>query len=861
MNKHSSCSRRAVAIVLGLLMGIVSPALATWSIAIADSESKEVAVGTVTCLTDLDLLASVPVVVVGTGAAAVQASGDFDGLRRPIIYTQLRQHTAPQDILTILESVTGHQSRQYGIADTMGRAVTFSGDSTFQWSGGVVGTIGTMTYAIQGNILAGDCVVPAIEDAVRNTPGDIPDKLMAGMEAAGLAGGDGRCSCTSSAPESCGCPPESFAKPGHIGGMIVARIGDLDDGNCNANGCADGNYFMRFNVAGQDVADPDPVLQLRQQFDAWREAHVGRPDAIHSRVRFDLTPQGPDCTPQPTMEITLLDWRGERVYAPIANVFVTHFYQSAGITVIGLPIDNGNGTYTVPLTPRQGVGTDIFSISVDDGIREVTLMPYPRLEYRAGDFNADFDVDLADYFDFADCLAGPDDPALPVACEDADFDGDADVDLADFALFAIDFTGSRIPDCNSNGIPDPCDINCEWPCADCNVAGCGQSADCNTNNIPDECELDCNGDGRPDDCDFTVTHNCCAERLDVGCSNPDIEACVCAADPYCCNVQWDRLCSAMVKEELCGFCPATDCNANNRLDVCDVAVGESPDCDGNNEPDECQNAALITDQPDDTIGCLTQSAMLSVTVDGLFPTYQWKFEGQPLSNSSSVSGVNTDTLTISNINSNRQGNYTVEATDGCLETESEPAYLQVPLIGSFSSQPQPVRSGCAGTNITFTVAITGASPAPTYRWHKNGVPLNNGGKYTGVTTPSLTISSIDFADESDVFTCVVSNACTSIESNPATIQIITPQFITQPQDACGELGETVVLTVEATSPNAIFYQWRKGTTTVAGGDTLTLENLEASDAGEYYAVAFTINPTCTGTSETATVQVGGCTTP
>ena len=59
---------RGLAAALSLVLG--ASAHATWSIVICDSETKEVAVGTVTCLTSYDLLALVPVVVVDKGAAA-----------------------------------------------------------------------------------------------------------------------------------------------------------------------------------------------------------------------------------------------------------------------------------------------------------------------------------------------------------------------------------------------------------------------------------------------------------------------------------------------------------------------------------------------------------------------------------------------------------------------------------------------------------------------------------------------------------------------------------------------------------------------------------------------------------------------
>ncbi len=45
-------------------------------------------------------------------------------------------------------------------------------------------------------------------------------------------------------------------------------------------------------------------------------------------------------------------------------------------------------------------------------------------------------------------------------------------------------------DCNNNGIPDECDIDCGPPGGPCDVPGCGQSADCQPNGIPDECELE-----------------------------------------------------------------------------------------------------------------------------------------------------------------------------------------------------------------------------------------------------------------------------------------------------------------------------------------------------------------------------------
>jgi len=60
-------------------------------------------------------------------------------------------------------------------------------------------------------------------------------------------------------------------------------------------------------------------------------------------------------------------------------------------------------------------------------------------------------------------------------------------------VFAAATTLAHADDCNSNGIPDECDIDCGEPGDYCYDTfpppQCGQSQDCNTNGVPDECDL------------------------------------------------------------------------------------------------------------------------------------------------------------------------------------------------------------------------------------------------------------------------------------------------------------------------------------------------------------------------------------
>ncbi len=430
-------SRLIGSLVAGAVVSLsLSPsALGTWSICLSDTETGEVAVGTVTCLTGLDLLALVPVVVVGKGSGACQSAGDFDGLRRPIIFDGLMQGDDPADILAELALVPGHISRQYGITDTMGGSITFTGAGAFAWAGGVTGTDGSLVYAIQGNVLAGSCVVPAIESAILGTNGDIPQKLMEGMIAAGAAGGDGRCSCLPNFPTVCGCPPRDFTKSGHIGGMIVSRIGDSDDPLCNAAGCADGDYFMRLNVANPSAGNPDPVVQLQALFSAWRAALVGRPDAMLSTVGFNPLVIPPNGVSTTTMTITLLDWQGLPVAAAVQSVTVQHAPDSAGLSSIGAAADKGGGVFTVTLTSGAVPGIDRFAVTADDGIRPVVLAPNSAFEYFAqGDIDGNGAVDVVDLLGVLGAWGPCSPPCL------ADLDGDGTVGVVDLLILLANWT-------------------------------------------------------------------------------------------------------------------------------------------------------------------------------------------------------------------------------------------------------------------------------------------------------------------------------------------------------------------------------------------------------------------------------------
>lgn len=62
-----------------------------------------------------------------------------------------------------------------------------------------------------------------------------------------------------------------------------------------------------------------------------------------------------------------------------------------------------------------------------------------------------------------------------------------------------------------------------------------------------------------DDLSISITDCCsqlhgCCETGAPGCNQPAVEGCVCSADPYCCDVEWDGQCVLEVDQLACGNC-------------------------------------------------------------------------------------------------------------------------------------------------------------------------------------------------------------------------------------------------------------------------------------------------------------------
>ncbi len=101
----------------------------------------------------------------------------------------LERGATPGETARILLRGDGDPARrQIGIVSADGSSSTYTGEGCMKWAGGRSGR----NYACQGNILAGEAVVAAMERAFLDTKGTLADRLYAALSAGDAKGGDAR---------------------------------------------------------------------------------------------------------------------------------------------------------------------------------------------------------------------------------------------------------------------------------------------------------------------------------------------------------------------------------------------------------------------------------------------------------------------------------------------------------------------------------------------------------------------------------------------------------------------------------------------------------------------------------------------
>ncbi|MFH1419883.1 MAG: hypothetical protein ABII12_16545 [Planctomycetota bacterium] len=401
-------------------------------------------------------------------------------------------------------------------------------------------------------------------------------------------------------------------------------------------------------------------------------------------------------------------------------------------------------------------------------------------------------------------------------------------------------------DCNSNGIPDVCEIDensaapggpfyctedCDPDCNDngipdaCDIAG-GQSQDCNDNDVPDECEPDVQltvvtADAKGGS---TVPNGSAARSL---CEIVSITAT--ANDGYCFS-GWTVNTGAVPADS-----DAPDTTVIADLDKT-VTAGFTQ---------------MIIEQPDDVAICEGSAAMFNVLVHGDYAAsaqYAWQLDGLPVLDGGAVSGATAATLQIDPAGAEHAGAYTCIVDCGCGTTTTEPATLTIGLDPGIVADPVDA-SACPGDSATFEVDASGTTLA--YQWQVDAgggfVDLEDGVHISGSQTATLTVNSIT-ANEAGQYRCLIAGACgTPVTSASAELTVGEGLQITaDPEDQAACPGDTRSLTVTVDG-TGLTYEWQfddgqgGGFVILSDDDhisgaasaTLTVTDIDFTHAGDY----------------------------
>lgn len=178
------------------------------------------------------------------------------------------------------------------------------------------------------------------------------------------------------------------------------------------------------------------------------------------------------------------------------------------------------------------------------------------------------------------------------------------------------------------------------------------------------------------------------------------------------------------------------------------------------------------------------------------------------------------------------------SANGTIRYDMVTVYGDALISPSIVAQPQS-QTNNPGDTVTFTVSPTGSAPF-TYKWRRNGSPLNDGGNISGSANIVLTVANVADTDAAS-YSVIVSNAVGSAASSNAVLTVNAPATIsTQPLSRTNVAGTLATFSVGA-SGTAIQYQWRKngtalsngGSITGASSPTLSIANVGTSDAASY----------------------------
>ncbi|ATC64129.1 hypothetical protein CMV30_09275 [Nibricoccus aquaticus] len=243
-----------------------------------------------------------------------------------------------------------------------------------------------------------------------------------------------------------------------------------------------------------------------------------------------------------------------------------------------------------------------------------------------------------------------------------------------------------------------------------------------------------------------------------------------------------------------------------------------------------------------------QPASFSVNATGTAPlAYQWRKD------TVDIPGATTATIAFPAAQLSDTGSYDVVVTNSANSATSNAATLTVtaaPNAPVITDEPDS-QTVNLGTNVTFSVSATGDAPL-SYQWRKNATPIPS------ATASTLSLTNVQSSDEA-TYDVLVTNPGGTTPSAPATLTVnAPPTIVTPPATQAALIGGTVNFNVSTSGSAPFTYQWRKNSNPIpsATGASLTLTNLQTSDAASYDVIVSNAFGSITSSAASLTVSAG-----
>ena len=234
-----------------------------------------------------------------------------------------------------------------------------------------------------------------------------------------------------------------------------------------------------------------------------------------------------------------------------------------------------------------------------------------------------------------------------------------------------------------------------------------------------------------------------------------------------------------------------------------------------------------------------RSANFDVIASGSALRYQWQRNGTNILNATNRA------LAFANLQLAHEGDYRVLVSSGAFTNASRDARLTVARHPLILEHPADVTIP-SGSTVAFRVAADGVGTI-SYQWLREGQEL------LAATSSNLLLADVQL-EHGGAYAVRVSDQIGATTSQVATLTVLARPIVTvHPLSQSAAVGETIVLSIEATGTLPLSFSWRKNrgmiTNQIINGNVsfFTLRNLQPSDAAGYQV----------GVTNIAGIAIGG----